>query len=120
MNSYSVKFFLHCTTLFPTMYLQAKGTSVYKKFSFQIAKKDFKDNLWSPIVKAEELRRNWKPLKTLPFIGTMAEVNPLLWYQLNSRAFNISKLNNINTKYLIEGMYRLSDHAWSKVKRELK
>tara|TARA_Y100000294_G_scaffold177259_1_gene202059 strand:- start:3921 stop:5168 length:1248 start_codon:yes stop_codon:yes gene_type:complete len=120
MNSYHMKFFLHCITLFPTLYLEAKGIHVYKKHSFGIVKKDFKKDLWKPILTVEKIRQNWKPLKALPFITQMAEINPLLGYQINSRFFNISQINNINTKYLIEEMYKTSKYAYIKIKEGLR
>ena len=119
MNSYSTKFFLHSITLFPTLYLQARGINVYKKHSFQAAKKDFPKELWKPIEKVEKIRRNWVPLKVLPFVKTFAYINPMLWYQINSKFFNISKSNNINVKYLAEEMHKTSDYAWDKIKKEL-
>ena len=120
MNSHHMKFFLHCITLFPTLYLEAKGIHVYKKYSFEIAKRDFQKDLWKPILTVEKIRQNWKPLKALPFITQMAEINPLLWYQINSRFFNISQINNINTKYLIEGMYKTSKYAYLKIKEGIR
>ena len=93
---------------------------VYKKYSFEIAKRDFQKDLWKPILTVEKIRQNWKPLKALPFITQMAEINPLLWYQINSRFFNISQINNINTKYLIEGMYKTSKYAYLKIKEGLR
>ena len=48
LGSYGMKALLHSVTLFPSLYLQAKSTLVYKKFSFGIAKKDFeKKNMGS-------------------------------------------------------------------------
>ena len=120
MNSYNMKFFLHCITLFPALYLGAKGIHVYKKYSFEIAKRDFQKDLWKPILTVEKMRQNWKPLKALPLINKIAEINPLLWYQINSRFFNISLTNNINTKYLVEKMYKTSKHAYLKIKEGLR
>lgn len=120
MNSHHMKFFLHCITLFPTLYLGARGIHAYKKYSFEIAKRDFQKDLWKPILTVEKIRQNWKPLKASPFITQMAEINPLLWYQINSRFFSISQINNINTKYLIEEMYKTSKYAYLKIKDGLR
>ena len=65
-----------------------------KKYSFEIAKRDFQKDLWKPILTVEKMRQNWKPLKALPLINKIAEINPLLWYQINSRFFNISKISH--------------------------
>lgn len=120
MNSYDAKNLLHCITLFPTVYLNAKGIFLYKKFSFEMAKRDFKKKHWEAIDYAGSARRNWKSAGSLPFIRLSSGINPLLAYQLNSRVMDffkdIKKINNIDIKYLIENMFRLSEEAWSKVK----
>jgi len=120
MNSYDTKNLLHCITLLPTVYLNAKGIFVYKKLSFEMAKKDFKKEAWEVIDYASSIRRNWKSAGSLPFIRLSSSINPLLAYQLNSGVmdfFNdIKKINNIDTKYLVENMFRLSEEAWNKIK----
>lgn len=120
MGSYEAKNLLHCITLFPTLYLNARGVFVYKKFSFDIAKKDFNRKAWKVIDEASSIRRNWKGFGKMPFLGFASRINPLLAYQINSGfmdLFNdISRRNNINTKYLIEKMYNLSEEAWRKIK----
>ena len=120
MSSYDAKNLLHCITLFPTVYLNAKGIFTYKKFSFSMAKKDFKKKYWEVIDYAGSIRRNWKSAGSLPFIGLGSGINPLLAYQLNSRIMDlfkdIKKMNNIDAEYLVENMFRLSEEAWSKVK----
>jgi len=113
MDSYSTKFFLHCITLFPTIYLQAKGINVYKKFSFDLAKKDFPEKLWEPIAKAGQIRKNWRQVKVLPFVKAFGRLNPLLSYYLNSKFFNVSKSNGINIRYLVESMDKTSEYALS-------
>jgi predicted nucleotidyltransferase len=119
MNSYDTKNLLHCITLFPTVYLNAKGIFVYKKLSFEMAKKDFKKEAWEVIDYASSIRRNWKSAGSLPFIRLSSSINPLLAYQLNSRVMDffkdIKKINNIDTKYLVENMFRLSEKAWNKI-----
>ena len=120
MDSYSAKFLLHCITLFPTLYLQAKGINLYKKHSFEAAKRDFKKELWEPIGKAGEIRKNWKPVKVLPFVKNLAAINPLLWYQVNSSLSNAAKSNNIDIRKLVDEMHKTSDYAWSKIKKGLK
>ena len=120
MDSYSTKFLLHCITLFPTLYLQAKGIHVYKKYSFNIAKKDFAGNLWKPFEIVEKIRENWKCFPTLPLIRSMARINPLLWYQVNARFFSAAKSNKIDIRNLAYSMYETSDYAWSEIKKRLK
>ena len=121
MGSYDAKTLLHSITLFPTIYLQAKGILVYKKFSFGIAKKDFKKEDWKVIDEVSSIRRNWKSIGNFPLISLSSRINPLLAYQLNSRVMglfkNIKKINNINTKYLVENMFKLSENAWDRIKQ---
>ena len=121
MNSYNLKFFLHAITLFPTMYLQAKGFHVYKKFSFDIAKKDFSKKEWDAIDYVSSLRKSWKSPKNLSLIIPYAKVNPLLAYQVNSKYWdamhNIIKLNKMDMKKLVNGMKILVDSASDKIQK---
>lgn len=120
IRSYEMKVFFHMVTLFPTMYLQAKGINVYKKFSFNLARKDFDKSLWSPIDTVSGIRMKWKTPNNIPLINLISNVNPLLAYQINSRywdVFNkINKLNHFNIKKLIIDMHTLSENAWNKIK----
>jgi predicted nucleotidyltransferase len=120
MGSYELKFFFHAVTLFPTMYLQAKGINVYKKFSFDLAKKDFGKKLWKPIGTVEMIRRRWKTPHKIRFVNLISSVNPLLAYQLNSKYWdmfhNISRLNDINIEELAAEMHALASNAWDKIK----
>lgn len=124
LGSYDTKTLLHSITLFPAMYLQAKGILVYKKFSFDIAKKDFRKDSWKIINNVSSIRSNWKNFGIVPLISLYSKVNPLLCYQLNSRIVdlfkNINKLNNIDTINITENMHELSEEAWSKIKENAK
>lgn len=121
LGSYDTKTLLHSITLFPTMYLQAKGICVYKKFSFDIAKKDFKSGDWKIIDDVSSIRLNWKNFGSIPLIDIFSKMNPLFYYQLNSRVLDlfkdIKKENKINIKDIVENMLMLSENAWSKVKK---
>ena len=120
LGSYDIKTLLHSITLFPTMYLQANGIIVYKKFSFDIAKKDFKDS-WEVIDDVSSIRSNWKYLGVIPLISLYSKMNPILCYQLNSRIIDlfkdIKKINDINIKNMVESMFKLSEEAWSRIKK---
>jgi hypothetical protein len=120
MGSYDLKFFFHAVTLFPTMYLQAKGIHVYKKFSFDLAKKDFDKDLWSPIDTVSNIRKKWRTPNKIPLVNLISSVNPLLAYQLNSKYWdvfhNINGLNHINIGKLVAEMYALSENALGKIK----
>lgn len=115
MGSYDVKFLFHMVTLFPVMYLQAKGIHVYKKFSFAMARTDFDENLWEPIEAVSEARKKWKAPREMPFIWTVSGINPLLAYQINSKYLDLSgqiqRLNNFDIKKIVIGMGELSESA---------
>ncbi len=123
-GSYDTKTLLHSIALFPSLYLQAKGILVYKKFSFDMAKKDFRKEYWEAIDDITSIRSSWRySTSTLP-IDFGSSVNPLLYYQVNSRVVDlfkdIKKINKIDTKELIGEMLMLSEEAWSKVKKNAK
>jgi hypothetical protein len=124
LGSYDTKTLLHSITLFPSLYLQAKGTLVYKKFSFDIAKKDFNKHEWGIIDYISSVRSNWVSAGNMPVVDILAERNPLLFYQLNSRfmdLFNsINKCNKINTEGIIDSMLQFSEKAWKKIKEKWK
>lgn len=119
LGSYDAKFLLHATTLFPALYLQAKGRSVYKKYSFDIAKKDFDNKEWQIIKDVENIRKNWSKTKT-SFIKNYSGINPLLAYQLNAKCLdyfgNIKNTNKKDVKFLVDSMFELSEKAWKKIK----
>ena len=120
LGSYDTKVFLHSVTLFPAMYLQAKGINVYKKFSFDLAKKEFDKRIWSPIDKISSIRKKWRIPNKIPLTDLVSGVNPLLAYQLNSRYWdvfhNINRLNKINVRKLAVEMHALAESAWAKIK----
>jgi hypothetical protein len=120
LGSYDFKVLLHSITLFPVMYLQAKGILIYKKFSFDLAKKDFDKRLWNPVDAVSSIRKKWKTPNKISLINLISSINPLLAYQLNSRYldvfYNINRLNNINMKKLVVEMHALSENAWAKIK----
>ena len=124
LGSYDTKTLLHIITLFPSIYLQSKGKLVYKKFSFGIAKKDFKKEVWNVMDGVSSIRSNWKYSSTIPLMHSISKINPLLCYQLNSRVLDlfkdIRKVNKIDTKTIIKTMFKLSEEAWSMVKEDVK
>ena len=122
-SCYSAKFLLHAITLFPTLYLQAKGIHTYKKYSFDKIKKEFSDDLWGPIETATSIRKEWKPTKTLPLIKNI-KTNPLLGYQINAKYWDITKKtlkkNKVDVSKLSEEMFHLSESVWDNIKKRLK
>lgn len=121
MGSYELKYFFHAVTLFPTLYLQAKGNHMYKKFTFEKSKKDFDKKLWKPIETVSKIRKNWEVPNNLPIVDLISIVNPLLAYQINSKYWDmfsmVNSLNDINLKELVKGMYFLSEKAWVQIKK---
>lgn len=119
-NSYNLKFFFHLVSLFPIIYLQSKGVHVYKKFSFDKAKKDFSDKEWEPIEMVTKIRNNWKIPKIAPFTCFISGINPLLAYRANSIYWNffydIKKMNNVDIVKLVKGMTSLAKTAKEIVK----
>ena len=124
MGSYDSKILLHSVTLFPTLYLQASKIIVYKKFSFDIAKKYFKKSDWKVVDEASSIRSSWNNFRVMPLAGQFSRINPLLAYQLNSRIsdlFNdIKKANRIDAEKISYNMLRLSEAAWDMVKKDAK
>ena len=119
LGSYNAKFLLHAITLFPTLYLQAKGIYVYKKYSFGIAKKDFNSKDWRIIREVENIRKTWSGTKTC-FIKKYCRINPLLAYQINSKYmdyfWDTKGANKKDIKFLVGSMFNLSEKAWKKIK----
>ena len=121
LESYDSKTMLHSITLFPTMYLQSRGILTYKKFSFGIAKKDFKKEDWRVIEQVSSIRSGWKDYGAMPLADLFSKINPLLYYQLNSRVSDLFKsANKIDAKNIVNGMFELSEEAWSRVKKDAK
>lgn len=122
MNSYDAKNLLHSCTLFPSLYLMAKGKAVYKKFSFGVAEKDFSREEWAVIRYVESLRSSWKPFGVLPGVKALSRANPLLYYHLNCRIVGIFsgivRKNDVDTRKIIDGMHSLSESAWEKVRKD--
>jgi hypothetical protein len=123
MKLYDVKFLFHAVTLFPTLYLQAKGIHVYKKYSFAKAKKDFELRDWKVMEGVENLRNHWK-MKNSNMFKTYEKINPILAGQVRARYLDVFKQilseNNVDTKEIIDQMFVLSEKAWAKIKRGLK
>jgi hypothetical protein len=119
LGSYETKFLLHAITLFPTLYLQAKGISLYKKFSFSRARKDFSEDEWAVVREVELIRKRWS-FGVRNFTGGFARINPLLAYRINAKladfSSDVGKSNSIDTKKIIEKMFHLSESAWEKIK----
>ena len=120
LGSHEAKSLLHAVTLFPALYLQARGSLMYKKFSFNKAKRHFGGETWKVIDYVSSLRNNWKGFGAFPLIKSFSDINPLLCYRINAKLMDIfsgiSKKNKINTEYISREMLSLSEQAWGKVR----
>jgi len=59
-NMYELKSFLSQFMLLPALYVQARDKKgVYKKYSFEAAKEDFKMHLWSIMDEVSLIRKEW-------------------------------------------------------------
>lgn len=110
-NSYELKFMLHLAALFPALYLEAKGIYLYKKFTFELAEKDFSEEDWKPIKYAEKTRKEWLIKGSMPFLGGISKINPVLAYRLNSLYIDLigGIKNKVDVKLIVEGMGNLAD-----------
>lgn len=121
LGSHEAKSLLHAVTLFPTLYLQARGSLMYKKFSFDKAKKHFDEETWKVIDHVSSLRSNWKGFGVFPLIKSFSGINPLMCYQINAKLmdifFGMNKKNQVNADYISREMLSLSEKAWSKVSK---
>ncbi|MBL4710644.1 MAG: hypothetical protein JKY48_19635 [Flavobacteriales bacterium] len=59
-NSFALKSFLSEFMLLPSFYLQLKNKkAIYKKESFELARKDFSDKEWNIMDQVSEIRKEW-------------------------------------------------------------
>ncbi|MFH1774710.1 MAG: hypothetical protein ABH874_07120 [Methanobacteriota archaeon] len=65
-NTHHWKNYFHLLTLLPCLYLEARGEYYYKKYSFEVAKKDFSKEEWRVIEKISRIRDNWKLDRIFP------------------------------------------------------
>lgn len=123
-GSYDIKNLLHAIALFPTLYLQAKGISVYKKYSFDIVKKEFTEKEWEVIRTATNIRKEWKEYPINHLTKGYAHINPIAAYQGNYRLMDyikgVEKENKMNTEKLIRDMHTLSEKAWKRIKQKIR
>ena len=58
------KKFYHMLLMLPTIYFQTKGQHMYKKFSFNLIRKEFNQEQISPITKVTWIMNNWPNYKS--------------------------------------------------------
>lgn len=63
-NLYELKFVLSQFMLLPAMYVQARdGQGVFKKYTFDLARTDFRDDDWLVMDEVSAIRQNWEPVR---------------------------------------------------------
>jgi len=77
MNLHNLKLFLSQFMLLPTLYLQAKGIYVYKKFSFDIVRKEFPEDWWV-MEEVSRIRQEWHRPESKLF-NTLVDTLPNPW-----------------------------------------
>jgi predicted nucleotidyltransferase len=97
-NLYEIKHQLSTLMLFPVLYLQAKGTYVYKKKSFDLVKKVIPDSS-AVMDEMGEIRRHWNRF-SFKLLQMLVHALPNPWYisliyrQLNWMAFKCFKVGS--------------------------
>lgn len=100
-SSYSMKAFIQTVILLPAFYLQLKtGLYHYKKFTFDLVKKDFSSDLWEIVDKGTSLRQNWKYKSHLSIkrrfqIGTRLNVKALSTFHRIESIMNRKEVKSI-------------------------
>jgi len=84
---FELKMFLHILQLLPLAYLQANGQYCYKKYSFDLVKKEFSEKDWTIIEKATKIRSEWqyKGVFNNILMRKIFEIlpNPKVYFMLN-------------------------------------
>lgn len=109
-DDYKLKFFLHGIALFPSLYLQWKGKSVYKRESFRLARPFFTKEEWWPIEEVGRLRARWRNKRDKRWLTGPLSFNPILAYQLNASfplRDTLAEKNGIPVESLIRGMRKI-------------
>ncbi len=120
-SSYTQKYIFHAISLFPALYLQALGINMYKKFTFDYAKKHFSKKEWQVIDQVTKIRDDWKQKKMIGITTFYEKLNPLVSHRANAAIndlFSSSVLNKEEMKKMIADMVILSEKGWQRVLEE--
>ena len=117
LNSYDSKFLYHGLTLFPSLYLQSDNVVKYKKYSFDLVKKEFENN-WDVVDKVSSIRDNWKSYGTFKIFKMLGSINPVFYFKLNSLIVDFYDKRMVNKKLIIE-MHKLLEIGWGNVKKKI-
>lgn len=116
---YELKSLLSAFMLLPTLYLQAKGNYIYKKFSFDIVKKEFLDDWWV-MDEVSQIRQDWVRPKSGLF-NTLVDTLPNPWmasliYRKLDWKISYWLTKRLN-KELYGGIMRLAEKMVQKIRR---
>ena len=102
-NMYQLKGLLSQFMLLPALYIQAKEKrGIFKKFSFDLAKKDFEPTEWQIMEKVSQIRENWF-YKINPVQRILLTVNHPLLRRIGTKFFAPSIPKSIAKK--LEGNF---------------
>lgn len=116
INMFRLKAILSEFMLLPSLYIEAKtGKGIYKKFSFNEAKKDFDPDTWSVMDEVSQIRKQWTyepawrirkaPVLVTPWLkmeqaAKAGPVTPLLKQQLS--AGFLKRMSGLSEQMLIK------------------
>jgi Polymerase beta, Nucleotidyltransferase len=112
-DDYRLKNFLSGALLMPARVLAARGTCVYKRESFELARSLFSSAQWEFIVRCEALRALWKrPAAPLPHRFVPGTTHPHLRQVIGQRLaprLNVLRLSSAMVEGLVSGAHRFLD-----------
>ncbi len=107
------KKFYHMLLMLPTIYFQTKGQHMYKKFSFDLIKKEFNQEQISSITKVTWIMNNWPNYKSPKNIFSSPFITPAV--TKNKKLFkHIERLNSS----LLKESFDLASLMKEKLERE--
>lgn len=103
-NYYELKLLLSQFMLMPALYLQAKGQYVFKKESFELARKEFTTNDWEIMDEVTKIRSEWDFCPSHLFSLYKKDFRGHFWSTLYQKKIGQNISARINT-YLTEEFY---------------
>lgn len=90
MQSRERKLFFHRLLTLPLFYLQAKGTHVYKKDSFELARQDFPNDDWAVIQEITSIMEGWRYCyRANRYLKAIGSINPKLFMLLLNKYYDM-------------------------------
>lgn len=107
------KKFYHMLLMLPTIYFQTKGQHMYKKFSFDLIKKEFNERELSPIIKVTWIMNHWPKYASIRNILPSPFITPAI--AKNKKLFKHAKGLNF---LLLKESYNLAFLMKKRLERE--